>query len=386
MADVREDRRALASPIQARVYSARIARTHAEGDALRYAHGPEYRDQAEVARIAQAVVGIPITLDHPEGLVAEGAPARVIGRVISAEVDDDSVVAQLLITDSAAEVEFLKGDAEVSLGYQCSSDANGYQRDIQPDHLAVLSPGDRARCGAACRLKKDAACCKSCASVHNVANSMGDTNQSADETAGDKPVAIVAPPAPSPTGGTNMDELKTALAQIETLKLELHDARKDLAAERKIAETARADAATVLQGDLDTAKKRGDDALAECERLRKDARTEALARIKLESDAGRILGVEDRTKLDDRAIKALIIKHVDGDDVAETETAQFVDGMFAGALKRHDRAQKSVADVRQAIHGRDDKKKADAKPADDEAAALADLDRQTTTGWMNSKN
>ena len=126
--------------------------------------------------------------------------------------------------------------------------------------------------------------------------------------------------------------------------------RADKATQALAVETARAD-----QADAKAKEQARADTAANF-----DARVNARSR--LFDAANRVLGAVDkdnkpidRSALSDRDIKIAIIKHVDGLDVLPYQAAQgphfdvFVDGVFEGALGRHDRAAESRADVRGAI-------------------------------------
>lgn len=136
---------------------------HGPNDGLTYKWGVELRDASELARIAAALNGTarkPVAvrhdgfLDHPIALLKYGAPHKVIGAVYGARIDGDHVIANVFITDADALRKIDAGTHELSLGYTCRTDSSGYQRDSEVDHLAIV---ERARCGATCALRTDAA-------------------------------------------------------------------------------------------------------------------------------------------------------------------------------------------------------------------------------------
>lgn len=162
---IRHDRAGarLAAPVDDRIFEGRVARIHKPGDALKYPWGEEHRDAAELAEVVRQLPGTKVTLSHPSGLLSDGVPARVIGKVISARVDGDYAVATMEIADPAAVQVIKDGIQQLSLGYTCNKDSAGYQRQTRVDHLAVVPA---ARCGASCSLRADCAdgaCgCSSC--------------------------------------------------------------------------------------------------------------------------------------------------------------------------------------------------------------------------------
>lgn len=219
-----------------------------------------------------------------------------------------------------------------------------------------------------------------------------------------------------------LDAAKAAFAaekaradQAERDKLEADKARADAERAKITAEVAATNAQAALAAEktrADTAqtalaaeKARADQAEASATaKARADAQgafdRRVDARVKIFDAANRVLGVSDkdgnpvdRTALSDRAIKIEIIKHVDGLDVAAHEAARgehfdaYVDGVFAGALERHERATSSRAELRVGINqGRKDHAQAkDAKSKDTEEASLASMRHDTATSWAQPR-
>jgi hypothetical protein len=401
----RSDRGGLAAPVSAKIFEGRVGRTHGPGDPLYY--GPddlEYRDQSEVERIAAQLPGLKFTLLHPEGMLKDGSPAKIVGHVIEGRVDGNHAVARILITDDAALAAIEDGMHELSLGYSAKLDGDRYQREITLDHLALVP---RARCGASCALRVDSmgesvgeCTCptvkvevevKQCACESEAEVEAPEAEMPGMDSAcpcKNRAMLYTLPQMTVASANTNedlgknqakefvMDELKAqlsaALADAAAQKARADQAEAD-AAEQKIradlAESnARADAAS-LQTQVDAEKARADAAdlaaQAAVEKARADADAAEVAkfdaavtaRVDALTSACAVLGhlddegkPVDRSKMSNRDIKIAIIKHVDGDDmIAEDAVEAFVDGMYTGALKRHAQAAGSRADARQAI-------------------------------------
>lgn len=155
MLTLHHDRGPLARPMRVGdtlVVEGHVARVHAPGDGLDYGDHVEHRDISEVRRIVEQLVGVPVTLGHPGGLVKLGAPAHVVGHVERAWLDGEHAAARMVIHDRAAIAAIESGTRELSLGYGCDVDAAGYQTNITLDHLAIV---ERARCGETCALRAD---------------------------------------------------------------------------------------------------------------------------------------------------------------------------------------------------------------------------------------
>lgn len=154
----RQDRGGLAAPVPAVVYDGIAARTHRPGDGLQYPTGEEYRDTAELHRMAGQIVGKPLLLLHPAdgGLLKHGSTGHQVGQVIGARVDGDKLATSVLVTDPAGQSAIASGTHELSMGYECKLDSKRYQRDSEVDHLAIVP---KARCGPQCSLRTD---CQGC--------------------------------------------------------------------------------------------------------------------------------------------------------------------------------------------------------------------------------
>lgn len=160
----RVDRASLAAPVAGVVYEGVAARMHGQGDELRYPWGIERRDRAGVESIAPQVAGKRFTFKHPPELFKRGqkvttegdAPGRVVGEVLSSRLDQDgNVIVRILVTDPAAQKAIEDGMHELSLGYEARRDADGVQRDIVVDHLALVQRGRCNGPGGTCALRVD---------------------------------------------------------------------------------------------------------------------------------------------------------------------------------------------------------------------------------------
>ncbi len=424
----------------ATVYEGRVARVHKDGDALVYGEGDkvrhEYRDAAELRRVAGQLAGKPLTLLHPDGLIRDGATPHVVGKILDGRLDADTAVASFMVTDPAGKAAIDGGVHELSMGYACNTDADGNQSDTYVDHVALVP---RARCGPSCSLRADCAGCAAPAGTplacqcktHAVksAETMADpvVNSDAELNAKERhelPGHMFAIPGREGMPLEDEGHVKDAMARFNQEKwkgpaerkaayhhiiarahqlgidpsgfekkfggrLDSEDktmdelqTRLDAALAAAAAEKTRADAAEaaktaaeVTAANAEAAAKQATDALA-AEKARADAaeaaKTAAEAKAHADADdafnarvnerveilkaADTVLGAKtkdgvaiDRSKMSDRDIKVAIIKHVDGTDVPEDKKIDFVDGVYAGAVGRHEKAQGSVAGTRVAI-------------------------------------
>lgn len=408
MADTRLDLRGSLSKARPRIFEGVVARTHAPGDALSYPSGDEHRDGDGLQRIVDQLTGLPVVtaaegdrLGHPDNLLLFGVEHHEIGRVISGKVDGDKAVAQIYIHDQAALQEIEDGTRELSLGYRCVLDGEQYQRDITLDHLSVVP---RARCGAVCALRTDSVIAPRCGCVAStvpdakpavmqvadlkVSISLDEQSKKliadlAQLDAAKTPAPAIEPPiekqdevpkAPCTcnshamkhtTEESTMDaaeiqkQLDDATAKIGTLQSEittlktdatkaelaLTQAQLDLKKATSEIESVKADAQT----KVDAAKTEADAA----KQARSDEDVKSFhaaidARVELFEDAAKV-GVEDYKAKTNREIKVAIVKKVDDMDIDATRSDEYVDGMHAGAMKRHTKAAESVADVRALI-------------------------------------
>lgn len=141
-----------------------MARTHGTTNPLVYMrpdkHGnivrhEEYRDAAELARLAGRLPGKPLIVLHPKNKknLKRGGVAKIVGRIARARVDGDHVVVGVKFTHPDADRAVANGIRELSLGYDAKLDQAGFQHEIDPDHLALVPI---ARCGPTCELRVDA--------------------------------------------------------------------------------------------------------------------------------------------------------------------------------------------------------------------------------------
>lgn len=157
-----QDRGGLAAPAEGTLYEGRAAAVHYSGNPLRYPTGPEYRDPDELARLSEQLADKPVTLLHPGGLIRDGVPAKVIGRVVTSRLEDGHAVASILITDPAGISAISGGTHELSVGYSCSLDDRRKQKGIDVDHLALVPKG---RC-TSCVLRADSSTRFDCDGVY----------------------------------------------------------------------------------------------------------------------------------------------------------------------------------------------------------------------------
>ncbi|MBB3006031.1 DUF2213 domain-containing protein [Cupriavidus alkaliphilus] len=104
-------------------------------------------------------IGKPVTLDHPDDFVTPANFAALgKGAMLNLRrgsgIEDDLLIADLLVTDQAA-IEAIQKDGieEVSLGYEADyeqvSPGRGVQRNIVVNHVALV---ERGRCGPRCAI------------------------------------------------------------------------------------------------------------------------------------------------------------------------------------------------------------------------------------------
>ena len=134
--------------------SGRAARTGAH----EYSWGTERRDQAELASIVRQLPGKPVTVGHPQGMVARGHAAEVVGTVKSSRLDGDHAEVELHVSPQGLAV-MRAGQSALSLGYETDAVA-GWQTKTRVDHLALVRTG---RCGATCSIRTDCAGACACA-------------------------------------------------------------------------------------------------------------------------------------------------------------------------------------------------------------------------------
>jgi hypothetical protein len=119
-----------------------------------------HREPSEVFRqdAIRSFADRPITLNHVAS--ADTAEAAPIGRVRRPRRLNEHLVADLEVCDrQALHLIRDRGWRMLSCGYTADYEALGKgrarQRNIQGDHVAVLSPDQQGRCGSACQIITD---------------------------------------------------------------------------------------------------------------------------------------------------------------------------------------------------------------------------------------
>lgn len=446
LVQIRHDRlAALAAPVDARIFEGRVARIHEPGDALEYSWGKEYRDAAELKSVCEQLRGKTFVLNHPNGdaanahgMVTLGAQHVAIGTIIDARVDGEHAIAKIAVTSMDGIVAIDSGTHELSLGYQCVTDEDGYQRKTVIDHLALVP---KARCGGTCALRADAASDCGCSGTQadlrtetssEMAPVQGCPCKSLanplDAGHGD---AIHMPPvnedaqASVNTDGDLQAQLDAANDKIKTLEAALAekaDAMPAFLAEKDKSEAEKADALAQLDAmkvkadaaeveavnarkDLEPEKLRADQAEAAL-KARNDAFDASLAQVRADEAVTRADAVNakvaliveaspivdkavDLTKLSNREIKLAVIKHVDGDDYSDAKfDDSFVAGVYVGSLKRFARAAGSRNDHQVAVEKMRSSGTAGAPKASTgraaELQAQNELRLKMSAQWMNS--
>lgn len=442
---VRTDRGVnLASPTTGTLYEGKAGSVHDDKDPLIYFDGPEYRTLDEVESIVEQLPGKPFTLLHPsDGLVSEGAKADIIGRVVSARVDNGYAVATIMVTDERGREAIAQGTFALSLGYRCVLDSKRYQRKIQIDHLALVPKG---RCQT-CELRADASKCIHGLDTEETTMEIGthtikvdvqltdtakETLKTLENAEAFQRVLSDAMSAMSKVNCDNCDAMyekgtshtcapktdhegssgectcknramshtsgETTMADTE-LQGKLDAALAEIASLKEKVTTLEVEAtnarkdADVLKGQVEAAQalasKAKEDAEAEVNKAKTDA-ADALAnelnarvdaRVALLLEASKVLKDQDLKALSDRDIKIAVIKHVDGDDVPAEKSNDYVAGVYEGALKRAGSASASRETVRTTLN---DMRKDSApvlKGADLEKAAKEQMHRESAQAW-----
>lgn len=283
------------------VYTGRAARTGEHA----YPWGLERRDAAELARVAEQLVGKPLVFLHPPDKVDPKTPIKE--RVLTARVDGDHVIVEVLVTDIETARELAAGTKELSLGYDVRVDAEGWHRDTVVDHLALVP---RGRCGSTCALRTDAtddAKHAPCACGGGMLHEDGTRGQARMLTE---------------------DEMKAKIAAAE--------AERDIAKQTATAATKRADAA---EAERDAERVRAEKA----EKARADAATvqpEAVReRVALVVKAAEVLvgadgKAEDVSAKSNREIRCAIVKRLDGFDIPADKSEDYVTARYDGCAER----------------------------------------------------
>lgn len=116
-------------------------------------------DEVFRAETLASCIGKPVTLDHPDDFVTPANFAALgKGAMLNlrrgAGIEDDLLIADLMVTDQAA-IKAIQDDGieEVSLGYEADyeqvSPGRGVQRNIVVNHVALV---ERGRCGPRCAI------------------------------------------------------------------------------------------------------------------------------------------------------------------------------------------------------------------------------------------
>ncbi len=116
-------------------------------------------DEVFRAETLASCIGKPVTLDHPDDFVTPANFAALgKGAMLNLRrgtgIEDDLLIADLLVTDQAA-IKAVQDDGieEVSLGYEADyeqvSPGRGVQRNIVVNHVALV---ERGRCGPRCAI------------------------------------------------------------------------------------------------------------------------------------------------------------------------------------------------------------------------------------------
>lgn len=143
---------------------ARYRVTAAKVGPLRYEDGSVEQVPIETLRASAAsLVGKPVTVDHLGGERLDPEPDEIVGRVVTAHVDGEELVAEIEVTDPRV-IEAIDSGylTELSPGYEAdvrSIDGELVQTRREYGHLA-LGPAGWARCGGACSVqaRTDGAC------------------------------------------------------------------------------------------------------------------------------------------------------------------------------------------------------------------------------------
>lgn len=199
------------------------------------------------------------------------------------------------------------------------------------------------------------------------------------------------------TGEQTMDaaelqkKLDEALAEITALKaavakadedstLALNQANADLKAEKLVSDKLAADIEAVKADaavKIDAATKTRTDADEADFQVRVDARVELL-------DAAGKVGIENFKTMTDRAIKVAIVSKVDEMDVEDNRSADYVNAMYTGAMKRFGKAVTSLSEVRETVRENTDAASvAGVDPYKDELAIREAAEAKRANRWRS---
>jgi hypothetical protein len=136
---------------------------------LSYADGNqerrEYRPADEVFRSESlsSFEGVPLTNDHPAGLLGANARGHVVGAISNVRRDGDKVRARITVFDKSTIAAMEAGKLQLSAGYKVELDRtpgvtpdgqryDAVQRQIVADHVALVYSG---RAGTEVRARMD---------------------------------------------------------------------------------------------------------------------------------------------------------------------------------------------------------------------------------------
>jgi hypothetical protein len=240
-------------------------------------------------------------------------------------------------------------------------DASGFEK-MHAEHM------DACACGGACqrtRMQVPCQCQGDAASLPGKATKMDELQQKLE--------------AAHTEIGSLKAKLDTAEKERDEARLAAHDAKKALETEK-----VRADAAEAAkQAAEEQARKDADDMF----NARVDARVELLAEVHTLGLKGADGQPVELKKMDERAIKVAVVKHLDGEEIGDKESLEFVNGMYRIAMKHAAAAKESRADLREALQ---EKREDAAQPTaekhrDSEQASLAAMQNDTSSAWAKPR-
>lgn len=365
----------------------------------------EYRPPEEVFRddTMSSFSLVPVTHNHPpEPLNAHNTRQHMVGAVgETIRRDGSKVRASLIITDAETIEAMRKGRNQVSCGYDVDLvDEPGMtptgerydarQTNIRGNHVAIV---DLGRAGPEAIVRMDSAdaamirrdedsledCAKRAGGNLSVAKdedggvivsgkdkdgeevsrrfedeaearkfleSMAGGEEKEDEDEDEEREDSATSGLDRATRGKVMEELQkklaSALAQVAAEKARADSAEVALAKMKRRADKA--------EGERDAEKVRADNA----EKERKDAvdltPTRVRERVELETRALAILGKDtDLSKMSDREVRVAVVKRVDGADIDDKRSDDYVSARYDSALERAQRADAAIGDARALI-------------------------------------
>lgn len=271
--------------------------------------------------------GKPITNDHPkEAVTSENIKRYSVGMTMNdAAIVDNKLTVSMTITDSKAIKDIQNGKHELSIGFvsdinpeQGQYDGQVYdhvQRNMVINHVAIVTKG---RAGSSVAINVDSA---------------------------DEPVSYMLDEFQDTlNGGQNkMDKIKVngtvidltkpdAQAQIDKIIAELkkdNGTTNDAAFETIADLNKRVD---TLTGERDSFKAKIDQLTADAADFEATLTEKVKARVELEGEAKTILGDSADFNGTDRDIKVQVIKAINGVEVADSMSDDYVDGAYGIAM------------------------------------------------------